>query len=181
MKKILTISILLHICFTAFSQEKFFRTSKAKVKMPIVAQKLTQQELADYVKSNFKDSAIPTDAENVYKINNILLSYWDWPVNTGEPKRTLEERKNLTLVSYNSFNKKHGNLFKDIEANIITVNNIKYLIDKHSYNNDVYIWFFSEDRKINSLLGLVQFTKGNEAQANQVLNDFLKSVNIDNY
>lgn len=182
MKKILVLIVcLLPFCLIALCQKTVLKSSKAAVIMPSSAQKLSQVQFADYVNKNFKDSNIPLNSGNIYKINNILLSYWDWSVNSDEPKKTLEEDRSGILEGYRWFNEKNNNGYKDIEASIITINNIKFLTIKHSHGDAVYIWFYSDYKNFTRLNGIVQFTKGNEAEAAQVLNNFLKTVNIDMY
>jgi hypothetical protein len=177
MKKILILLVCLLQCLVALCQKNVLK-SNAIVIIPQNAQKLSSTQLSDYVKTNFKDfkPPIPMNSEHAYKINNVLLSYWDVNESSEQFKKPLKAVQSEGLSLFNLTKAYTVNSSK-----IITVNNIQFSIINFQHGNDAFIKFDSEYKNLTCLNGIVQFTKGNETEANKVLNDFLKTVNIDMY
>jgi hypothetical protein len=177
MKNKILLFLFVFQCFSASCQKNVLK-SNAIVIIPQNAQKLSSTQLSDYVKTNFKDykPPIPLNSEHAYKINNVFLSYWDVNESSEQFKKPLKAVQSEALEGM-SWNK----AYVVNSSKIITVNNIQFLIINYQRGNDAFIKFDSEYKNLTCLNGIIQFTKGNETEANQVLNDFLKTVNIDMY
>lgn len=140
--------------------------------MPKGATKLQGQQLSKFVHDNYKGLGIPLDKENTYKVDGILISFWDLYVNPGF-KKSLQASQ-AEMLGIRRLNKDTVNFSK-----IISVNNIHFLVYEYQKSNEVFLRFQSEFNKNNkNICGIVQFKKPDEVNAHKALDDFLSTVHF---
>jgi len=124
-------------------------------------------------KHTSRSRAYLINKENYYKLDGVLISFWDLSVNP-EFKKTLQASQS-EMLGYLARNKENTVNF----SKIITVNNIQFLVCQYQKQNEVYLWFKSDFNKDNKdICGIIQFKKPDEDKAEKALKDLLQSMHF---
>ena len=171
MKKIFVVILIMSLSIHAIGQSTSSEVVNASV--PKGAKHISTEELSNYLKSNYKHTIIPTEKPNIFKINDIIIGFWDLSVNY-DSKKSLEKLQS-EIIGYHSLNPKSAIYFSKIE----TVNNVKFLIYEYKNDDDIHLRFQSEyNSKGKNICGIVLFKKTDEDTAHAVLKEFLESVHF---
>jgi len=169
MKKLTLLAIGLLLGFCALGQE--VSTDIFTATAPAGATKLTGQALADYVRNNYKKSHLPSNQENTYLADNVLICFWGLPAGTvkSKPLEEMQTRMVAVLQKNNTVN----------YARIETINNTRFLIYEFETDGEVFISYRSEpNAKEQTLNGTLQFKTADKEKARQYLKDLLTSMHF---
>ena len=141
--------------------------------MPQGATKPTKDELAKYIHDNYKRSQVPLDKTNTYKLNGLLISFWDLSINP--PFKKSLEASQSEILGYLKQNSENTINY----SKIITVNDIRFLVYVYQKGNEEYLRFQSEYNKDNkNICGLIQCKKPDEVEAEETLQTFLSTIHF---
>lgn len=169
MKKLtlFTIGLLFSLC--ALGQE--VSTDIFTATAPAGATKLTGQPLADYVHANYKKTLLPSNQENTYLADGVIVCFWGLPGGPvkSKPLEEMQARMVAVLQRNNTVN----------YARIETINNIRFLIYEFESDGEAYISYRSEpNSKEQTLNGTIQFKTADKEKARQDLKDLLTSMHF---
>ncbi|MEP6613216.1 MAG: hypothetical protein ABJA76_15055 [Mucilaginibacter sp.] len=138
---------------------------------PAGATKLTGQPLADYLRANYKKTLVPSNQENTYLADGVIVCFWGLPGGPvkSKPLEEMQTRMVTVLQKNNTVN----------YARIETINNIRFLIYEYESDGEVYIRYWSDpNSKGQNLSGITQFKTGDKEKARQDLKDLLTSMHF---
>lgn len=169
MKKLtlLTVALLFGLC--ALGQE--VSTDIFTATAPVGATKLTGQPLADYVHTNYKKSLLPSNQENTYLADGVIICFWALPAGTikSKPLEEMQTRMVAVLQRNNMVN----------YARIDTINNIRFLIYEFESDGEVRISYRSDpNSKEQTLNGTLQFKTADKDKARQDLKELLAGMHF---
>jgi hypothetical protein len=172
MKKITFLIFGLCYCLTAISQQ--IPSSEVVIaSMPPGSRLLTEDQVTKFTSEHFKRSQIPAGKKNIYQLDELIISFWDLSVNP-EFKKSLKDSQSEISEYLGRDDANTINYTK-----LIRVNDIQFLIYQYERHGDVYLRFQSEYNKNNrDICGVIQFSKPNEAKAQEALQTFLKTVHF---
>jgi|GEM_PF-3444296 len=147
LKKINFLSIGFLFGLSAFGQAPSKETFGATA--PKQAIKIDKEHLVTILHQSRRQSTVPTDNENTYQLDGLLISYWGLSVNADYHK-TLEESQS-EILGYLKGDKENNK----VNSKIIAVNNIKFLIYEYQRNDQFYLRFKSEfDKNYHNINGV---------------------------
>lgn len=141
--------------------------------MPNGAIRLTNEQLKDYIRNNYKKSGVPLDKDNVYQIDGVIISFWDLHVNP-QFKKSLEASQKEILGYLKWTDHNNVNFSK-----IITVKGVRYLEYEYQKYDEVFLRFQSEfDSNNDNICGIVQCKEPDRQKAEETLDNFLQTVHF---
>jgi hypothetical protein len=169
MKKLtlFTIGLLFSLC--ALGQE--VSTDIFTATAPAGGTKLTGQSLADYVHANYKKTLLPSNQENTYLADGVIVCFWGLPGGPvkSKPLEEMQTRMVAVLQKHNTVN----------YARIETINNIRFLIYEFESDGEAYISYRSEpNSKEQTLNGTIQFKTADKDKARQDLKNLLAGMHF---
>jgi hypothetical protein len=165
MKTKILITVTIFLLITFLKQEPL--SNVVDIKLPNQIEKVERSKLK-LENSKFKYSKISEKLDHIYKINNIILSFWDLPISPTNV-RTLEQMK----VEGSGLLTAKETL---IETNIIKINTIRFLITKYHNAVEYYYRFYSEFKNYKNISGIVQFKKIDIKEADLLFDNLIKSM-----
>ena len=172
MKKLTIILLVLFNVTFAYSQEKPI-DEVFTITLPKGTEKLTLQQFRDFSATKFSHTTEYFSDDLYYKNNGLGISFR----NMSESKlgKTSLESQLKSMPAYLKMN----NAIKVIDAKIITVNGIKFLIIKYKEYTDNFIRITSDyDKSDRLLLGHIQYIDSDSIKADQFLQDLLNSMHF---
>ena len=142
----------------------------ATIKAPANAQRTSKDYINLYDKENFKNFRT-NSLRNIYKIGGVIIEFEDTHFRKGADNsleyaadRILGEGEEIIAAST-----------KD-KVEISMFNGTKYLIHKKSKGDECLYYFFSEEKNLTGINGIIKFKQTELDKANKVLSDFLSNV-----
>ena len=169
MKKLtlLTVGLLFGLC--ALGQQ--VTTDIFTATAPTGATKLTGQALQDYVHSNYKKTLVPSNQEDTYLVDGVIVCFWGLPAGTikSKPLEEMQTRMVEVLKKNNTVN----------YARIETINSTRFLIYEFESDGEAYIRYRSDpNSKEQTLNGIIQFKAADKDKARQDLKDLLAGMHF---
>lgn len=168
MKKLVSLSAFILYCLLSYSQSQPL-SDVVNITLPTNAEKLVKNKVRTFSNS-FKRNQIDAGAKNVYKINQVLLSFQDVSASETITKSLQASRSELVELL-----KRNKAIIID-KADIVKVNKIDFLIIKYHENDEVYLRFYSDYNQNKVLSGLLQYKIDNEADAAKVFSSIINSI-----
>jgi len=169
MKKLTLLTIGLFFGLCALGQD--VSTDIFTATAPAGAAKLTGQALADYVHTNYKKTLLPSNEENTYLADGVLVCFWALPAGTvkSKPLEEMQTRMVAVLQKNNTVN----------YARIETINSIRFLIYEFESDGEVYIRYRSDpNSKEQTLNGIIQFKAADKDKARLDLKNLLAGMHF---
>jgi len=138
---------------------------------PSGSAKLTGQALQDYVHSNYKKTLVPSNQEDTYLADGVIICFWGLPAGTvkSKPLEEMQTRMVEVLQKNNTVN----------YARIYTINNTRFLIYEFESDGEAYIRYRSDpNSKEQTLNGIIQFKAADKDKARHDLKDLLASMHF---
>ncbi|GAA4904557.1 hypothetical protein [Mucilaginibacter defluvii] len=135
--------------------------------------KLSTQQFTQFSKSKLKISTLDNDTRAHYQNGDIILAFWD-AVRPLFTERTLESKQKVS-ASILKRTKKNAAIKR---SEIITVNNIRYLIFQYEVNDSGKIIFNSDYYNDKNLRGELTYNFADRDKANELLNQILNSSKL---
>jgi hypothetical protein len=175
-KKIIVLNIGLFLSIVVFGQAS--PSSKIiDASMPAGTSMLTNDQMSQYMKSNFKRNGIPIDNKyldvtNYYKKEGLIISFWDFETDTSY--RISLEGIGAGILGLLKRNKDTVNLYR-----IVKINDIKFLEYEYQQDNEIFLRFQSDaNAKNQNICGLIQCKKPDERIAQSYLQELLQSMHF---
>jgi hypothetical protein len=167
MKKLtlLTVALLFGLCALGQDVSTDIFTATA----PVGAPKLTGQALMDYVHANYKKTLVPSNQDNTYLADGVIICFWALPAGTvkSKPLEEMQTRMVAVLEKSNTVN----------YSRIETINNTRFLIYEFESDGEVYIRYRSDpNAKDQTMNGILQLKTADKDKARQDLKDLLNSM-----
>lgn len=166
-----TLLIILFISASNLCYAQQHLSKVSKLIEPQKAKALTVNEGLTYVKENFSSLSIPIKMENVYLVDNIVVSFQDYKVAYPVDLKTVQDR---------SYDKSESYFQKKIKFSE-TIQKYKFqdfFIETHSKNDEVYYWFRSEQKDLKGVEGCVAFKQKDAEKAKMILDNLLNSIEL---
>lgn len=146
------------------------------IKIPSDAKQIKANEIEnnvqDYQRGLLLGGLYFSQMKKIYVSDGILVGMRDqtWTAQNSNNKTTLEEMKVQNLSSFTSGG------FKVTDASIKTIGNNRFLIYSYQKDGMAYYSFFSDfGKNVNNMDGFIRYDTSNQKEADQILNDILKS------
>ncbi|HVW96137.1 MAG TPA: hypothetical protein VHA56_09235 [Mucilaginibacter sp.] len=145
------------------------------LKMPKGAEKIDASRVGDLKVRKLDKKKADFFRDHIY-LKDDLLNYYTYRTDIPLLRKGLENRQRqmVSLLRQNPS-------FTVTGSDIVTYNNIKYLIIKYQEDNQWYIWYSSDYNKEGSFInGFIQYSKGDDLKAKQYLEDMLSTTKFNN-
>jgi len=182
MKNISSVVVSLLITITCFAQQVDTLSSVIHLKLPSITEKMTKGNLKIYIQGHYKHSRILSDSKNLYRIDDMLLSFRDL---SFVPQFENQQRPTLNAIKDDMSSlwatSKHNKAIIVDESKIITINRVQYAVINIHEDDEGLIQVYSDYDKKNRYISMtLQFKKNEEQKATQFVTDILKSITFKN-
>jgi hypothetical protein len=169
MRCVLILGICSVLCIRSLCQHP--QSNIVSINVPQDAISLSKEEAARTIHANFKRSSIPLGKENYYKVDGIIVSFWDHEENAIH-ENTLEEIRSGML---GILKRTHDtvNISK-----IIKINDMQFLVYEFQNENEVHLVFQTDYYKNANFGGMIEFKKPDEEKAQKILQELLQSIHF---
>jgi hypothetical protein len=174
--------VLIFLICSVLSARSFGQPPKSIVldaTMPRGSLAINKDQAASFLRENFKGHEIPIDNKyinnvNYYRQDGIIISFWDVETDIHD-KKSLEDKGAGIMGLFRRYND------TVIFHRIVTVNNIKFFEYEYQIGGEIYLRFQSDaNTKNQTVCGLIQCKKPDEAEAQSYLQELLQSMHFKN-
>ncbi|MCZ4245718.1 hypothetical protein [Pedobacter punctiformis] len=159
-------------CLGFFQQDEPL-SKVANIELPQRAERINKNEINNNTKRKFKSTYVISQFDQLYKVDEVLFGFEDYKVQKDD-FRTLEDRKNEWLGAMYENN---SNPNKNVErAEIIKVNNTKFLIMTALRNDEYFCSFISDKKGSRGISGSLQYKAVDKGNAEKLLNTILNRL-----
>ncbi len=170
MKTILIATLL--SCLSIFRQEEPL-SRVANVELPQKSQRINNNNLPAEAKSRFKSTMAISQYKHLYEVDKMLLAFSDYS-ETKNNFKALEDRRDEWLGGMNELGLK-SNINR---AEIIKINNTRFLIMSLKNGDEYYSSFISDRKGSKGISGSIQYKAEDREKGEKVLLDFLKRISF---
>ncbi|MBO9672229.1 MAG: hypothetical protein J7577_02210 [Sphingobacteriaceae bacterium] len=169
--KIILVAALINCC--VLFQEEEFLSKVANIELPQKSLRMNKANLPAKTKNRFKSTFAISQYEHLYEVDSILLAFADYS-EAKDNFKGLEDRKNEWLGGMSGLGLK-ANIDR---AEIIKVNNTRFLIMGLKNGDEYYSAFISDKKGSKGISGSLQYKAEDKEKAEIILNDFLKGISF---
>lgn len=159
-------------CFTFFKQEEPL-SRVANIELPQKSARLSKNELAAISKRRFKTSLAMSQYTRTFDIGGVLLGFEDYTTDLKDFKG-LEDKKEEWV----NMMKGTGGTPNIDRAEIIKVNNTRFLIQSIKSGDEYFTSFISDKKGRKGISGSLQYKLADKEKADKILNEFLKKISF---
>ncbi|WP_029276293.1 hypothetical protein [Pedobacter borealis] len=169
--KIILVAALINCCVLFQQDEPLSKV--ANVELPQKSLRMNKASLPAKAKGRFKSTLAISKYEHVYEVDNVLLAFADYN-EAKDDFKGLEDRKTEWLGGMSELGLK-ANVDK---AEIIKVNNTRFLIMGLKNGDEYYCSFISDKKGSRGISGSIQYKAEDKDKAEKILSDFLKRISF---
>jgi hypothetical protein len=167
--KIILVAALIN-CSVLFQQDEPL-SKVANVELPQKSLRMNRASLP--AKARFKSTLAISQYEYLYEVDNILLAFADYK-EAKDNFKGLEDRKSEWLAGISEM----GLKAKLDRAEIIKVNNTRFLIMGLKNGDEYYCSFISDKKGTRGISGSVQYKAEDKEKAEIILSNFIKHISF---
>lgn len=172
-KNVKTYLFIALTCLVGFMQQEEPLSKVANIELPQKSQRISQKDVTDFKSKRFKSDNPMSKLGHVYRVDGIIFGFKDY-TSAKDDFTALEDKKNEWLGVMNEVGLK-SNVTR---AEIIKVNNTRFLICTSLKDGEYYSVFTSDKKGRKGISGSLQYVESDKVKADNILNEILKRLSF---